>query len=348
MLLESETRQIFVDLGFQEDACKRLSSNNKDDQFLMSRILFLTTYNTNIDLEKLINKHNLAENICDNINKYANHIGSETSESVMESVEEMALIETLKLLFNVTHFCPQEIKKFSPVLKDLLILLTRWPIIKPRCLDPPVAPLINAIINLDLGANFNTLFPLSKPNFFVDHCVKLLDRSTETYNENELEQNLTPLIVLLRKINEIAPPETQAFLQNLLLPSIKDREQVLGRTKTLPSRLLKLSSNSLVQHLRESISALLFELSGRDAKKFVRNVGYGFASGFLCNHNLPISKESLENLSDDEENMMEDLSTKVNPVTGQLLEKEEKVGLEDMTEEEREREAEKLFVLFER
>jgi hypothetical protein len=38
----------------------------------------------------------------------------------------------------------------------------------------------------------------------------------------------------------------------------------------------------------------------------------------------------------------------VNPITGQRLDKEEQVQVEEMTQEEKEREAERLFVLFER
>jgi len=39
---------------------------------------------------------------------------------------------------------------------------------------------------------------------------------------------------------------------------------------------------------------------------------------------------------------------RINPITGQLLDTEEGVETDEMTEEEKEREAEKLFVLFER
>ena len=38
----------------------------------------------------------------------------------------------------------------------------------------------------------------------------------------------------------------------------------------------------------------------------------------------------------------------VNPITGQRLDREEQVEMEPMTQEEKEREAERLFVLFER
>jgi hypothetical protein len=100
----------------------------------------------------------------------------------------------------------------------------------------------------------------------------------------------------------------------------------------------------------------LFELSGKDARNFVQNVGYGFASGFLFQHNVPIPENALEAWSTSESEGSaarasqdsRNLERKVNPITGQLLEMEETVEVEEMTQEEKEREAEKLFVLFER
>ena len=38
-------------------------NDNRDDEFLISRILFLTTYNTNLDFERLIDQYHLADNI---------------------------------------------------------------------------------------------------------------------------------------------------------------------------------------------------------------------------------------------------------------------------------------------
>ncbi len=104
------------------------------------------------------------------------------------------------------------------------------------------------------------------------------------------------------------------------------------------------------------ISSLLFELSNKDAQKFVQNVGYGFASGFLFQHNVPIPENALEAWSTGSDgsntrasqDSRQDISGRVNPITGQLLEMEETIETEEMTQEEKEREAEKLFVLFER
>jgi len=50
MLLNPTARQTFVGLGYEDLACKRLRNDSFDDEFLVSRVIFLTTYGTNIDL----------------------------------------------------------------------------------------------------------------------------------------------------------------------------------------------------------------------------------------------------------------------------------------------------------
>ena len=105
-------------------------------------------------------------------------------------------------------------------------------------------------------------------------------------------------------------------------------------------------------------------MSGKDARAFVQNVGYGFASGFLFQHNVPMPENALEAWSTSETQSegsggsgnrisqdsggSKESQKPVNPVTGQRREFETRVEEPEMTEEEKEREAEKLFVLFER
>lgn len=72
-------------------------------------------------------------------------------------------------------------------------------------------------------------------------------------------------------------------------------------------------------------------------------------------HDLPVPASAREGWST-ETNGGEDLGEKItsvdgreiNPVTGQIREMEPEALEEEMTEEEKEREAERLFVLFER
>ena len=154
-----------------------------------------------------------------------------------------------------------------------------------------------------------------------------------------------PLVTLLRRIYELAPQDVRPEIQAQLLPSNDERTQPLGKTDSLPSRLLRLSTAPTVPRLKEGVSSLLFELSDKDAATFVRNVGYGFAAGYLLTHNLPVPTQSSE---DPGQTVTTVNGQEINPVTGQRRDMEPEDPLPDMTDEEKEREAEKLFVLFER
>jgi hypothetical protein len=63
LLSKPPTRQMFVDLGYSERAALRLRKPKLDDEFLLSRILFLTSYGTTQSFENLIDKHRLADHI---------------------------------------------------------------------------------------------------------------------------------------------------------------------------------------------------------------------------------------------------------------------------------------------
>ena len=143
-------------------------------------------------------------------------------------------------------------------------------------------------------------------------------------------------------------------MQASLLPSDSERAQPLGKTDTLASHLLRLSTSPVAPNLRDGTSSLLFELSGSDATTFVRNVGYGFAAGFLMTHNLSVPGSTATNGAgggggeDAGERLTSVSGREINPVTGQMRHMEPQDAGVEMTDEEKEREAEKLFVLFER
>lgn len=74
--------------------------------------------------------------------------------------------------------------------------------------------------------------------------------------------------------------------------------------------------------------------------QFVAYVGYGNAAGFLYNKGIP-SKFSKSNITEEEGD------SNIDPITGTI--KQEKPNpWEGMTDEEKERESERLFVLFDR
>ena len=270
-----------------------------------------------------------------------------------------ALTETLKLLFNLTSFYPHQIPAFNSTISPILTILHEFQLQTP-VLQSPIIQLINALLNLDLlsketedGQNgtSSSFFPSPDPNINVSRLIKILETAVRTSKEEYLETTAIPLITLLRRTYDIAPSPVQTHMKSTMLPSNAERAQPLGKSDTLASFLLRLSTSAVAPNVREGISSLLFEMSDKDAASFVRNVGYGFAAGFLMTHNLSVPENALKR-----EEAGEDLGGKltnvdgkeINPVTGQRRDMEPQDPGPDMTDEEKEREAEKLFVLFER
>jgi len=196
----------------------------------------------------------------------------------------------------------------------------------------------------------NPLFPKFDIKTNVDRFIRILNDAVRVYNDEQLEQLATPLVTLLRKIFEFAPFPVKHYMQTLMLPSDEERVKPLGKSQSLSSLLLRLSSSPAAPNFREAISTLMFELSDKDATSFVRNVGYGFASGFLMTHDMPIPENAMEAWSTGEglEQISNVNGVEVNPITGQRRDMEDVGNQVEMTEEEKEREAERLFVLFER
>ena len=332
------------------------------------------TYETNLNFHSLFEHHTLSEsmnrvrqihstcyrtqliaaqNIAHHSNLYSDR--KPLNESSPSALDTLALSETLKLLFNLTQYYPDQSPSFTPSLPHILKILCHLDLPSPP-LQPPVNYLINALLNLDTinegdphSPPSNPFFPEPNPNRTTDRLIAILDSTVRQppHQEEDLERTTPPLISLLRKLYSHAPPPLKPHLQTQLLPSPSERSLALGRSPTLASHLLRLSTSALAPTLRETISQLLFDLSDRDATTFVRNVGYGFASGFLMTHDFPVPDAALRG-----EDLGANVTTvdgrEVNPVTGQRRDMEAEVEEEAMTEEEKEREAERLFVLFER
>ncbi|KAI8946368.1 guanine nucleotide exchange factor [Xylaria longipes] len=344
LLLKQECRQMFVDLGYEAKACDKLKNDNRDDEFLVSRIVFLTTYDTDINLEQLIDKYSLAESLVKNLERHARHHSD--GRPTTEPMQSMALTETLKLLFNITHHCKQKASSFTQSVPHIVTILCKGSFRVDKPLDPPIGSLVNTLLNLELEAKDvqSSLYPATKPTTLSDRLIDLLEQSRTKYKDEELDNHVTALLGVIRAVHEHAPQDVQVSVRQKLLPTEDDRNEVLGRSGSLPSWLLKNSTNPVAPKLRDTISELLFDLSDKDASKFVENVGYGFASGFLYNRNISIPQNASEAFSNDTGSS----SRPINPITGQFLDLERHADLPEMTEDEREREAEKLFVLFQR
>lgn len=265
-------------------------------------------------------------------------------------MDELALTDTLKLVFNISKLHPDLSGTFSPSIPYILDILCRMDIlVKP--LDGLIGYLINSLTVLDLeeknGKHFdsNPLFPSDAPNCYVDRLIKILDRAVSSYTPEELEMKAIPLLHALITAHEVAPDRPRAHMQELLLPEDSDRSLPIGQSDTLSSKLLKLST-SPYPNLKTVISELMFALCGKDPENLTRRIGYGFAAGFLASRGMEVPQTAGEAFAANAH--PHGLDSEVNPVTGQRWTAERPDTEPPMTMEEKEREAERLFVLFER
>lgn len=379
LLLKPETRQIFVDAGYEPKACQKLKNDSRDDEFLVSRLLLLTTYNTTINLTELIEKHDLAQSIVQNLSRHDARISANPATTgTTNPMAEMALAETLKLLFNVTNFAKSHIDSFDQAVPHVSNILSSHELLKTSTpLDPPFGLLINALLNLNLNTAIaqSSLYPAAEPTRIANRLTQLLDLSMKSYTDTNLDQAVSPLICVLSVVYEHAPTTTaeppkgsnnstsssgvtdnnnsvRSFIRSRLIPTDEDRQAGLGKADTLPSRLLRNWTNALAPKFRSAVAHLYFDLSGRDAVQFIENVGYGYASGFLFENQIAIPEGAMQQGggggAGSSSAGVEGTRRAVNPITGQFLDEEKFPDLPEMTMEEKEREAERLFVLFER
>ncbi|KAJ1731932.1 hypothetical protein LPJ61_002286 [Coemansia biformis] len=158
------------------------------------------------------------------------------------------------------------------------------------------------------------------------------------------QNELTPLaLVLARLVAEHAHVREHIFplvypgstIDYALLP--EDRPG----TSAMLVRVMRIPLGGM---LPSAIGDLLLALLGHDIKHFVMAVGYGNAAGYMVARGIPIPQDIIEQVK-----TSVGTSSMIDPVTGRHMDRDDiDRELAAMTDEEKEREAERLFVLFER
>ncbi|KLO08412.1 hypothetical protein SCHPADRAFT_880592 [Schizopora paradoxa] len=160
----------------------------------------------------------------------------------------------------------------------------------------------------------------------------------------ELDHVLSPLVLLITKLVKYNT-ECRKVLREQLLPASLDRTTPLESRPDTLGRCLRLMSCVGHQRVKDSVGELLFILCDSDAQVLTAQIGYGNAAGYLFNRGL-LAPPPAASDSSGAADSASSLQPGINPITG-MVEQPREPGPE-MTEEEKEREAEKLFVLFER
>ncbi|KAJ3041083.1 hypothetical protein HDV00_009983 [Rhizophlyctis rosea] len=159
-----------------------------------------------------------------------------------------------------------------------------------------------------------------------------------------LDDALPPLLVVLTSIVKGNENAKQAVKEKVV-PDDIDRSKHLSEGSTVTARLIKFMTSVSLLNVKETASELLFELFDRDASALTQYVGYGNAAGFLFNRGLlpqGVPEEHTSAAGSSSSN------PPINPVTGEYARDMANEEWDKLTDEEKEREAEKLFVLFER
>jgi len=173
-----------------------------------------------------------------------------------------------------------------------------------------------------------------------------------------LDELISAPMLLLRKLAD-GDVDAKRRAKNFILPDDLDRTEPLeGRSDTL-GRLIRLLSSVYNPRLASCSGELIFTVCDSDSSMMSAQIGYGNAAGYLFSKGIlsapppPATssrkgKEPQRSSSSPSSEENDSDGPNINPITGTVVRQRGHSALDEMTEEEKEQEAEKLFVLFDR
>jgi len=302
-----------------------LKRDDPDDELALANIIIFSCHGTSLDLTPCFENDGLAETVSANIQRHANQGPLPTADPTSACAASLRLLSTLAARYE------DQAHRFIHAVDAVLDMLSKMTILTPP-LQAPVSILVNCLPVLPL---------IKKKDIEVSAVDKLIEILSDCINfcgTQDKESEFLPLLLAINHMSQSEAKSAKERLQQKIIPSEEDRKEALGKGQSLPHKLLHMSNMSMFPEVREVIMTTFFELSERDPSLFVHNVGFGNAAGYLNSKGIEISQKELGSA----------VGPAVNPITGQRLDAEPEVELPEMTDEEKEREAERLFVLFER
>jgi hypothetical protein len=180
-------------------------------------------------------------------------------------------------------------------------------------------------------------------------------RGGHSKDHDSLDDLLSPLVLLITRLC-IGDDGCRHSMREWVVPVNLDRTRPLEKRSDFLGRALRLLGSVYHPRLKDAIGGMLFAMCDSDGKVLLialhlaltatalalslsSHVGYGNVAGFLFNKGLRnVPSASMASLTTPS-------GETVDPITGIVRSIPSDV---DMTEEEKQREAEKLFVLFDR
>lgn len=337
--------------------------------FLYVRLLFLCTVNRKQAVTDVIDKYGgieiLSNCLRDNLNAVLRPKDDAASEITLDGTTfstTNVVSEVLKIVFSLQHHyqptADEDRAKLESFLPSAIRILKEYPLPRPLPLCPPISHAVHSLLNYPIQPLRDIWFPNGDCELAI-RLVTILKQSLEylipvtgktdgsvtdpdEIGKPDTDDVLPPLVIVMSNIANDSE-EACDVLKKACLPGASERALPVDKGIALSAQLIRLLTAVRFSKLKDTVGSLLYSVCDKDASKFVEAVGYGNAAGFLVMNNIP--------LPNPQSNGTEGSSSRpFDAITGQYLDSAARANAElaAMTDEEKEREAERLFVLFER
>ncbi|KAL2315888.1 Synembryn-like protein C3E7.04c [Schizosaccharomyces pombe] len=273
---------------------------------------------------------------------------------------EMVLTEILRLLFPISK---RSYLKEEDEQKNLLLVIEIW---ASSLNNNPNSPLrwhaTNALLSfnlqllsLDQAIYVSEIACQTLQSILISREVEYLEKGLNLYFDiaAKYQNTLPPILAILLSLLSFF--NIKQNLSMLLFPTNDDRKQSLQKGKSFRCLLLRLLTIPIVEPIGTYYASLLNELCDGDSQQIARIFGAGYAMG-ISQHSetmpfpSPLSKAAspvFQKNSRGQENTEEN-NLAIDPITGSMCTNRNKSQRLELSQEEKEREAERLFYLFQR
>ncbi|XP_059190534.1 synembryn-B isoform X2 [Centropristis striata] len=275
----------------------------------------------------------------------------------LPSEDNERAMEALKALFNLTLSDPggeeddHQFRLIAAILRHLLMLkteteekteeahshainlLNNLPV---SCLDVLIDVPVQGGQELYGGKNMDAVQTL------IDFMEKRIDKGSN------YKEGLTPVLSLLTEGSR-HHREIRRFIKAQVLPPLKDVKIRPEIGTTTRNKLVRLMTH-VDMGVKQSAAEFLFVLCKESVDNLLKYTGYGNAAGLLVARGLLAGGRGETQYSEDEDSDTEEYKSAkpfINPITGHVEEPMPN-PIEEMTEEQKEYEAQKLVNMFDK
>ncbi|XP_033997405.1 synembryn-B isoform X2 [Trematomus bernacchii] len=275
----------------------------------------------------------------------------------MPAEDNERTMEALKALFNLTlsdtggEEDDHQFRIIAAILRHLLMLktetedkteeahshainlLNNLPV---SCLDVLIDVPVQGGLEMYSGKNLDAI------QMLIDFMAKRMDKGSN------YKEGLTPVLSLLTEGSR-HHREIRRFIKAQVLPPLKDVKIRPEIGTTTRNKLVRLMTH-VDMGVKQTAAEFLFVLCKESVDNLLKYTGYGNAAGLLVARGLLAGGRGETQYSDDEDSDTEEYKSAkpfINPITGHVEEPMPN-PIEEMTEEQKEYEAQKLVNMFDK